>query len=81
MASDFRTAIYPVMRKRHWDSIELTLETSCALKNGQTDDEIVMARIQQRNFAPNVAPIKPSLQQQPPQPIADNPDARHCPKF
>jgi len=58
IANDFLTAIYPVMRKRHGDSVELILEKSARLKNGMTDDEIVQARIRTRNFAPNVAPIR-----------------------
>jgi len=56
IANEFRTAIYPVMRKRHGDSIELILEASDKRKNGITDDVIVLARIRERNFVPNKAP-------------------------
>jgi hypothetical protein len=56
IARDFRTAIYAVMRKRHGNSIELILEPSTTLKNGITDDVIVLSRMRERNFVPNKAP-------------------------
>ena len=56
IASDFRTAIYAVMRKRHGDYIELILEASDKRKNEATDDVIVLARIREGNFAPNKSP-------------------------
>lgn len=56
LANDFRSAIYGVMRKRHGDSIELILEGSGKRRHGATDDVIVLARIRERNFAPNKAP-------------------------
>lgn len=55
IAHDFCTAIYAAMRKRHGDSIELILEASGKRKNEATDDVIVLARIRERNFAPNKA--------------------------
>lgn len=58
IANDFRTAIYPVMRKRHGDSVKLIAEVVAGRKTGATDDDIVLARIRTRNFAPNVAPIR-----------------------
>lgn len=56
LARDFCTAINAVMRKRHGDSVELILEPSGRRKNGTTDDAIVLARIQERNFVPNKSP-------------------------
>jgi hypothetical protein len=61
LADDFRTAIYPIMRKRHGDSVELILLRIQTVGRGKAckiDDEIVLARIRDRNFAPNVAAIK-----------------------
>lgn len=61
LADTFRTAIYPTMRKRHGDSVELILLKIQTLGGGKVckiDDEIVLARIRDRNFAPNVAAIK-----------------------
>lgn len=56
LAGDFCTAIYPVMRKRHGDDVELILEASDKRKNGATDDAVVLARIRERNFVPNKMP-------------------------
>lgn len=56
IAGDFRTAIYAVMRKRHGDAIELILEALGKRISEATDDVIVLARIRERNFAPNKAP-------------------------
>lgn len=56
LANDFRAAIFASMRKRHGDFVELTVEASDKRKNGTTDDVIVLARIRERNFAPNKSP-------------------------
>ena len=63
LANTFRTAIYPVMRKRHGDSVELTVRKVEAFglrrsSASKSDDEIVLARMRDGNFAPNVAAIK-----------------------
>lgn len=61
LANDFRTAIYPIMRKRHGDFVALTLlriQTVGGGKACKIDDEIVLARIRDSNFSPNVPAVK-----------------------
>lgn len=56
MAQDFCKAIYPVMRKRHGDDIQMVLEGCDRHKYMDTDDDVVLVRLRTRNFVPNVRP-------------------------
>jgi len=58
LAQEFINATTEIMKKRHGDDISLIIEPCPDLSKKQKyDDQIVLARIKQNNFAPNKAPI------------------------
>lgn len=57
LAEEFRDAIYPVMRQRHGEQVELTVEPVIGMRHGP-DDAIVRARMAEKNYAPNKQPAQ-----------------------
>ncbi len=58
LAQNFIDATTKIMKKRHGDDVVLTVASCPDLSRKQKyDDQIVLARIKQNNFAPNKAPI------------------------
>jgi len=57
LASQFREAIMATMRRRHGDDVCLTIEQWGTSKQKEFDDDMVKARIEQNNFAPNKRPL------------------------
>lgn len=57
LATQFREAIMPTMRRRHGEDVFLTIEEWGTSKQKPLDDALVRARIEQNNFAPNKRPL------------------------
>lgn len=58
LAQSFIDALKEVMKKRHGDLVQLTVESfSGSDRRKDFDDALVLARIKTRNFAPNRTPI------------------------
>jgi hypothetical protein len=67
LAREFAAAALPILRKRHGDQVALTIEPSenvpsdaefaRSMARARHDAAVVRARLRERNFAPNQAPL------------------------
>ncbi|MFC4161963.1 hypothetical protein [Chitinimonas lacunae] len=64
LAIEFCKAVTKTMLKRHGGQVELVVEKSFLAKKEKFDDDLVRARIEEGNFAPNRTPLSAKIDPQ-----------------